>query len=75
MKKWLRNNWLYFVGALVGAATGFFYWKFDGCANGTCAITSSPINSTLYFAIVGALFFSIFKKENKPQSSSPKKGI
>jgi hypothetical protein len=63
MKKFINEQRLYILGALVGAVSGFFYWKLIGCSSGTCMITSSPIRSTLYFAMMGALFFGIFKKE------------
>lgn len=62
MKRWLIKNKFYFLGAIVGAIAGFLYWKLIGCASGSCAITSSPINSTLYFMMMGILFVSIFKK-------------
>jgi hypothetical protein len=65
MKKWILQNRLYIIGAVFGAVAGFLYWKYVGCLTGTCAITSSPIRSTLYFAAMGALFFGVFKKENK----------
>lgn len=68
MKKWFKNNALYFIGAAVGAITGYFYWKQVGCTSGTCMITSKPINSTLYGALMGALLFGIFKKENKKRA-------
>jgi hypothetical protein len=63
MKKFINNNQLYLIGAIAGALGGYFYWKFVGCSSGTCMITSSPVRSTLYFALMGALFFGIFKKE------------
>ncbi len=65
MKKWLNNNKLYLIGAVLGAVAGYLYWKFVGCSSGTCSITSKPINSTLYGALLGALALSMFKKENK----------
>lgn len=65
MKNWIFKNIRYFIGAVVGGLAGFFYWKYVGCLTGTCAITSKPLNSTLYFAILGALLFGFFKKENK----------
>lgn len=65
MKKWLTKNKLYFLGGAIGGAAGFLYWKLIGCSSGTCAITSSPINSSVYFAAMGALFVNVFKKENK----------
>jgi hypothetical protein len=38
----------------LGAIGGFLYYNFIGC-NGSCAITSSPIISTLYGAGIGAV--------------------
>lgn len=60
----LKNNWLTLAGILVGAVAGYLYWQFVGCVSGTCAITSSPVNSTLYGAVMGALLFSTFKRNN-----------
>jgi hypothetical protein len=39
---------------MLGAVGGFLYYNFIGC-NGSCAITSSPVNSTLYGAFVGLI--------------------
>lgn len=65
MKKWFNNNMLYLLGAVIGAVAGYFYWQQVGCTSGTCAITSKPLNSTLYGAMMGALLLGMFKKENK----------
>ncbi len=65
MKKWISNNKLYLAGAAVGAFAGYLYWQQIGCISGTCLITSKPVNSTLYGALMGTLFFGIFKKEKK----------
>ncbi|MDE3145417.1 MAG: hypothetical protein KGL19_14770 [Bacteroidota bacterium] len=65
MKKLFNENKLYIFGAITGAIGGFMYWKFVGCSSGTCMITSSPRNSTLYFAMMGAIFFGMFKKEKQ----------
>lgn len=73
MKKWCKNNMLYIIGALVGAAAGLLYWNFVGCSSGTCAITSKPVNSTLYGALMGSLFFGIFKKDKKNNIVSSEK--
>jgi len=54
---------LILIGILVGAIGGYAYYHFVGCANGTCAITSKPLNSTLYGAMMGGLLFNSFKKE------------
>jgi len=68
MKKWFKENSLLIVGILTGAAGGYLYWKYIGCMSGTCAITSKPLNSTIYFAIIGGLVFSLFKKKPKEKS-------
>lgn len=67
MKKWFNNNRLYVIGALIGAIAGYFYWQQVGCSSGTCMITSKPVNSTVYGALMGLLLFGIFKKENKKE--------
>jgi len=64
MKKWIITNKLYFIGAIVGSVAGFLYWKFVGCVTGSCPITSSPLNSSLYFGFLGAIVASFFKKES-----------
>ncbi len=50
------------IGTIVGGILGYAYYYFIGCANGTCAITSKPLNSTLYGALMGLLFFSSLTK-------------
>lgn len=63
MKKWFSNNLLYFIGAVAGAGAGYLYWQTIGCSGGSCAITSKPLNSTLYGAAMGALGLGMFKKK------------
>ena len=67
MKKWFKNNVLYLIGAVAGAIAGYVYWQQVGCSSGTCMITSKPINSTLYGALMGSLLFGMFKKEKKKE--------
>ena len=43
------------AGILIGGLLGFAYYKFVGCATGSCPITSSPYSSTLYGAVMGLL--------------------
>ncbi len=50
------------LGILIGAAIGYGYYHFVGCDSGTCAITSKPLNSTLYGSLMGGLFFNLFVK-------------
>lgn len=40
---------------LVGAVAGYLYYRLVGCRSGACPITSSPIISTLYGAMMGFL--------------------
>jgi len=60
----LLQHKLALIGILLGAIGGFAYYHFVGCASGTCAITSKPLNSTIYGAMMGGLLFTSFKKEN-----------
>lgn len=53
------------IGVVVGAIAGYAYYYYVGCATGTCAITSKPINSTLYGSLMGGLLFNLFVKEKK----------
>ena len=53
------------IGVIIGAITGYLYYKYVGCASGTCRITSKPLNSTLYFALIGGLLFNMFVKNTK----------
>lgn len=56
---------LIFIGITIGAVGGYAYYHFVGCASGTCAITSKPLSSTLYGAMMGGLLFSSFKTKIK----------
>jgi hypothetical protein len=62
----ITKHTLTITGVILGAVGGYLYYHFVGCASGTCAITSKPLNSTLYGALMGGLFFNIFQKDPKP---------
>lgn len=55
------------IGVVVGLISGYAYYYYIGCASGTCAITSNPINSTIYGGVLGGLLFNMisdfFKKK------------
>ena len=53
------------IGVILGAIGGYLYYHYGGCSSGTCPITSKPLNSTLYGALMGGLILTIFKKEKK----------
>jgi len=63
MKKFIKDQLPVLTGMVLGAAAGYFYWKYIGCSSGTCAITSKPLNSSIYGAILGGLLFLAFKKK------------
>jgi hypothetical protein len=63
MKMWISNNKIILAGTILGALAGYCYYHFIGCSGGTCMISSRPVNSTVYFAVLGAVLFSTFKKE------------
>ncbi|AFK01742.1 hypothetical protein Emtol_0588 [Emticicia oligotrophica DSM 17448] len=62
--KFFNNNRLTIIGLVFGAVGGYLYYHYVGCASGTCPITSKPLNSTLYGAVMGGLLFNIFQKES-----------
>ena len=43
------------IGVAIGGVLGFLYYKFIGCSSGTCPITSKPLNSVIYGAVMGLL--------------------
>jgi phage shock protein E len=63
--KFVLKHKLTIIGTIAGAIAGYLYYHFVGCAGGTCAITSKPMNSTLYGAVMGGLVFNLFKS-NQP---------
>jgi hypothetical protein len=54
----------YLPGILTGAVLGFVYWYFWGCEGG-CSISSSPVNSMLYGATMGALTRNLWKADRQ----------
>lgn len=63
IKSFILKNKLMLLGVLLGGIAGYLYYHFIGCVTGTCAITSKPLNSTVYFAVMGGLGFSMLKRE------------
>jgi len=54
-----KKTVLYALGIGIGAVLGFSYYYFIGCSSGTCPITSKPLNSSLYGAMMGYLLTNI----------------
>lgn len=65
----LSKHKITIAGSVAGAILGYLYYHFTGCENGNCMITSKPINSILYGALLGGLLTNIFNKEKSKESS------
>lgn len=63
MTIFIKKHLFAFVGIGLGAVAGFLYWQEIGCASGTCPITSTWHNSTLYGTLMGYLLGSMFDKK------------
>ncbi|HMV34586.1 MAG TPA: hypothetical protein PKW28_12660 [Turneriella sp.] len=46
------NLALYVAG---GGVVGYLYYRLIGCSTGACAITSRPVPSIIYGAVMGAM--------------------
>ncbi len=62
LKHFLTRHQFTIAGIIAGAIGGYCYYHFVGCNSGTCSITSKPLNSTLYGALMGGLLLNIFRK-------------
>ena len=50
-------SWIWLVLPIfIGAAGGYLYYRVIGCRSGACPITSNPWASTIYGAVIGAMF-------------------
>ena len=67
MENFIKKYKLGLIGILLGGILGYAYYHFIGCNTGTCAITTKPINSSVYGMVMGYLILSTFEKtkENK----------
>lgn len=55
------------LGIIIGGISGFVYYKYFGCINGTCTITSNPYLMILYGTLLGGiLLYKGKKKETNP---------
>jgi len=59
----IRKHRLTILGGLLGGVGGYLYYRFVGCASGTCPITSNPYLSILWGLLIGGLFLNSFEKK------------
>lgn len=64
-----HNNRHLIIGILAGAIGGYLYYQFVGC-NGQCLISSSPVISTLYGALLGGLAANLFHKKKVSEGTN-----
>ena len=64
-KKFIRRYGWTLLGIVAGMVGGYLYWRYVGCTTGTCPITSSPVNSSIWGAAMGGLLLSSFIPERK----------
>jgi len=72
LKVFIKNNIFTIVLAVIGMTGGFLYWKFVGCASGTCPIKSNIYFMTIYGGLIGGLLGNVFQGFNRKKGSSDK---
>jgi len=60
----IRKSWIYITGAILGGTTGYLYWYFIGCANGTCPLKASPTPSIILGLAIG-IYISVLINRRK----------
>jgi uncharacterized membrane protein len=63
--RFIKKNMLYLIGGVAGGVGGYLYYYYVGCQGGSCPITSSPVMSIIWGAVMGGLLLGMFKKEKK----------
>lgn len=69
----IKKNIITIIGVFIGMAGGFLYWKYVGCASGTCPITSNWTTMLPYGALMGGLLGNMvqgFFVRQKPAEKS-----
>jgi len=65
MKEFLTKYRITIIFGVIGAIGGFLYWRFVGCASGTCPITSHWYTMSPYGILMGGLVGEIFRTKGK----------
>ncbi|WP_370520754.1 hypothetical protein [Dysgonomonas sp. 25] len=58
MIRLFKQNWLTLLGIVIGIVSGYLYWFYVGCVDGTCPIDASPMLNILRGGLLGGLLFS-----------------
>lgn len=61
----LKKYALALIGIIAGSIGGYAYYYYVGCTGDTCPITSKPLNTVIYGAVMGLLIFTSFQKDKK----------
>lgn len=73
MEKVFKSRGLTILLTLIGALSGFLYWRYVGCLSGTCPIRSVWYWSTLWGGVmgflVGDLINDFIKKQKKKKEN------
>lgn len=69
VKVFFRKHWPVLLGVVVGAVAGYLYWRYVGCTTGSCPITSSPVNSTLWGAVMRGLLGNILQPQSRMENN------
>jgi hypothetical protein len=49
------------IGIIIGGGLGFGWYMLVGCPTGTCPLTSNPVITIIYGAVLGALVAGSFR--------------
>ncbi|MCX8080903.1 MAG: hypothetical protein N3F09_06675 [Bacteroidia bacterium] len=68
MKKLNKRHIFSLLLTLAGAAAGYFYYRSASCGSGGCIITSHPLVTVLYGALLGYLLTDFIIPKNKTKA-------
>lgn len=69
LKNWILKKKISFIVMVIGAAAGFLYQNFTGCATGNCGITSNWRTSMAYGALMGQLVGDFAHEKMNPSKN------
>ena len=64
MSDFLGKHRFRIIFTAIGALGGFLYWRFVGCASGTCPITSHWYTMSTYGVIMGYLIGDMIRTKS-----------